>query len=161
MTFLFLVVWEKETSTRRLKFSWKENSRLSPSRSRDRTTVTTKGLCIMPLTNGDAAGGSSQLIPEQSVLDHMKALDVLHEEYKNGEGLDAKTLLDSRTNGGLTYNDFLVLPGYIGTSMPHVLFENPIDPSLQASLPQMLLWILRSRKESPLRPHWSLLPWTP
>lgn len=68
----------------------------------------------MPLTNGDATSGSSQLIPEQRVLDYTKALDVLREERTTGDGLDAKTLLDSRTNGGLTYNDFLVLPGYIG-----------------------------------------------
>ena len=69
----------------------------------------------MTLTNGDAAGGTSQLMPEQRVLDHMKALEVLQQEYANADGLDAKTLLDSRVNGGLTYNDFLVLPGYIGT----------------------------------------------
>jgi IMP dehydrogenase len=29
--------------------------------------------------------------------------------------LDVYTLLNSAKNGGLTYNDFLVLPGYIGT----------------------------------------------
>ena len=75
----------------------------------------------MPLTNGDAAGGSSQLVLEHEVLDHRNALDVLQQEYNNLDGLDAKTLLDSRTHGGLTYNDFLVLPGYIGISMPFAL----------------------------------------
>ena len=74
----------------------------------------------MPLTNGDATTGSSQLIPEQRVLDHEKALDVLREEYTDGDGLDAKTLLDSKTHGGLTYNDFLVLPGYIGICIHQV-----------------------------------------
>ena len=72
----------------------------------------------MTLTNGNAASGSSPLLPEQKVLDYTKALEVLQDEYKNADGLDAKTLLDSRTNGGLTYNDFLVLPGYIGTLTP-------------------------------------------
>lgn len=68
----------------------------------------------MTLTNGDAATCSSELMPEQKVLDHTEALDVLRNEHKEADGLDAKVLLDSRVNGGLTYNDFLVLPGYIG-----------------------------------------------
>ena len=71
----------------------------------------------MTLTNGDATSGTPQLVPEQRVLDYTRALEVLEQEYKNLDGLDARTLLDSRVNGGLTYNDFLVLPGYIGTSM--------------------------------------------
>lgn len=77
----------------------------------------------MTLTNGDSSNGSSQLMTEQRVLDHTTALEVLRDEYSNADGLDAKTLLDSRTNGGLTYNDFLVLPGYIG------IFEHPHWPS--------------------------------
>ena len=72
----------------------------------------------MTLTNGDSSNGSSQLMSEQKILDHTKALEVLRNEYLNADGLDAKTLLDSKINGGLTYNDFLVLPGYIGTSKP-------------------------------------------
>lgn len=71
----------------------------------------------MTLTNGDATSDTSQLVPEQRTLDYTRALEVLEQEYKNADGLDARTLLDSRVNGGLTYNDFLVLPGYIGTSM--------------------------------------------
>ncbi|WFC96102.1 IMP dehydrogenase [Malassezia brasiliensis] len=33
--------------------------------------------------------------------------------YTYGDGLSVTELIDSRTHGGLTYNDFLVLPGYI------------------------------------------------
>ena len=80
----------------------------------------------MTLTIGDATSGSSQLLPEQKVLDYTKALEVLQDEYKNADGLDAKTLLDSRTNGGLTYNDFLVLPGYIGTFTPNSCTTRPL-----------------------------------
>ena len=47
-----------------------------------------------------------------------KALEVLEKEYSTPDGLDAKTLLDSKINGGLTYNDFLILPGHIGMSPP-------------------------------------------
>lgn len=67
----------------------------------------------MPLTNGDAVSNPSPLVPGQRLLDHTTALDVLEAESSR-DGLDAKTLLDSTINGGLTYNDFLILPGYIG-----------------------------------------------
>ena len=67
----------------------------------------------MTLTNGDSTNAHSQLMPKDKILDHTKALEILHNEYSNTDGIDAKTLLDSKINGGLTYNDFLVLPGYI------------------------------------------------
>ena len=70
---------------------------------------------IMPLTNGDVGNSSSRLTHGKETLDHTAALEILDKEYSNADGLDARTLLDSRINGGLTYNDFLVLPGYIGT----------------------------------------------
>ncbi len=71
----------------------------------------------MPLTNGDiAAATNAQLAADQKVLDHTIAVDFLKNEYKHQDGLDIQTLLDSKTHGGLTYNDFLLLPGYIGTS---------------------------------------------
>ena len=69
----------------------------------------------MPLVNGNANTGAHQLTPGDKSLDYAKALEVLENEYPQKDGLDAKTLLDSTTRGGLTYNDFLVLPGYIGT----------------------------------------------
>ena len=68
----------------------------------------------MPIANGALDAPAHQLVPEQKILDHTRALEVLKQEYENRDGIDAKTLLDSKTNGGLTYNDFLVLPGYIG-----------------------------------------------
>ena len=72
----------------------------------------------MTLTNGDSSNSTSQLMPGLRFLDHTKALEVLADEFAERDGLDAKTLLDSKINGGLTYNDFLVLPGYIGTCKP-------------------------------------------
>ena len=70
----------------------------------------------MPLTNGDVATANPQLAPGKNLLDHANALEYLKDEYKQQDGLDVETLLDSRSHGGLTYNDFLVLPGYIGTA---------------------------------------------
>jgi len=68
----------------------------------------------MPITNGDANGNNVPLVRNNKILDHTKALEVLENEYQSKDGLDAQTLLDSTKNSGLTYNDFLVLPGYIG-----------------------------------------------
>ena len=67
----------------------------------------------MPLTNGDNVITAPPLA-NGPAIDHTEALAVLEKEYAQSDGLDAKTLLDSRLRGGLTYNDFLVLPGYIG-----------------------------------------------
>ncbi|OWB79111.1 hypothetical protein B5S32_g3323 [[Candida] boidinii] len=44
--------------------------------------------------------------------DCSKALEYLS-EYKEKDGLSVQDLMDSKTKGGLTYNDFLVLPGKI------------------------------------------------
>lgn len=70
----------------------------------------------MPLTNGDIpATTQTQLAAGQDLIDPTTAVQFLENEYKHQDGLDVHTLLDSKTHGGLTYNDFLVLPGYIGT----------------------------------------------
>jgi IMP dehydrogenase len=63
-------------------------------------------------TNGNAS--TSHLPPRDkssfaSPSDAMK----LVEEYARGDGLSLAELMDSRKNGGLTYNDFLMLPGHI------------------------------------------------
>ena len=93
----------------------------------------------MTLTNGDATSGTSQLLAEQRALDYTRALEVLGQEYKNTDGLDARTLLDSRVNGGLTYNDFLVLPGYIGTSMSRTQASVSADISCRLCCVRCLL----------------------
>lgn len=77
----------------------------------------------MPLTNGDVTMSSVRLAPGEKVLDHTKALELFNAENAGRDGLDAKTLLDSRNNGGLTYNDFLILPGYIGTFADDVVLR--------------------------------------
>lgn len=64
----------------------------------------------MPVVNGDSAASVSGA----KVLDYTTAQEVLKNEYPERDGLDIHTLLDSKLHGGLTYNDFLILPGYIG-----------------------------------------------
>ena len=71
----------------------------------------------MPHVNGFHDDGPVPAITKGvQVLDHKSALEVLKNEYKEKDGLSAQQLINSKENGGLTYNDFLVLPGYIGAS---------------------------------------------
>lgn len=48
------------------------------------------------------------------ILDVSTALDVL-KEYPTHDGLTIEQLMDVETRGALTYNDFLLLPGHVGT----------------------------------------------
>lgn len=69
---------------------------------------------VMPISNGDAVGSAVERLGGKiEIPDYTKALETL-KEYDNRDGLHIKDLLDSDKRGALTYNDFLVLPGYIG-----------------------------------------------
>lgn len=68
----------------------------------------------MPITASDAAPGAAM---KAEITDYTKALEVV-DTYKTRDGLDVDTLIDSDKHGALTYNDFLILPGYIGKPNP-------------------------------------------
>ncbi|WFD35288.1 IMP dehydrogenase [Malassezia cuniculi] len=51
-------------------------------------------------------------VSDTKVLPPSAAREVLG-SYERGDGLSVQELMDSRKQGGLTYNDFLVLPGYV------------------------------------------------
>jgi hypothetical protein len=123
------------------------------------TPQTVLVLVVMPST-GSAMNGHQNGVPA-GYLDSSQAMEFLDSDYAHGDGLDAKSLMDSRVNGGLTYNDFLVLPGYIGMQPLH--HKSPSWPSnkLQASPPVMSISILQSPSESRSRPHSFPRPWTP
>ncbi|POY74052.1 putative IMP dehydrogenase [Rhodotorula taiwanensis] len=61
---------------------------------------------------------SSFLSPDQA----MKHL----ESYKHSDGLSVRELMDSKAQGGLTYNDFLVLPGHIDFPASAVSLESRV-----------------------------------
>ena len=96
----------------------------------------------MPILNGDASGSTVPLLAAgRPVIDHSKALEVLEQEYQSRDGLSIHDLIDSKKNGALTYNDFLVLPGYIGMFLAFI--ENILMLTIQqASPPQPSLLIL-------------------
>lgn len=77
----------------------------------------------MPILNGDSTGSSAPLLSQRALEDYTKALEVLDKDYGDSDGLSVYDLLDSKKHGALTYNDFLVLPGYIGTYSVSVVHE--------------------------------------
>lgn len=76
----------------------------------------------MPITNKDATPGAAM---KAEIEDYTKALEVV-KTYTNKDGLDVDTLLDSDKHGALTYNDFLLLPGYIGKPDTFAGFPRPM-----------------------------------
>ncbi|KAL4787404.1 IMP dehydrogenase/GMP reductase [Aspergillus varians] len=85
----------------------------------------------MPIANGDSLGRSMHA----EFQDHTKALEVLEKEYQTKDGLDVDTLLDSDKHGALTYNDFLVLPGYIGFPASDVSLDTPVTKRVTLKAP--------------------------
>ncbi|KAL4913413.1 IMP dehydrogenase/GMP reductase [Aspergillus aurantiobrunneus] len=85
----------------------------------------------MPIANGDALGRAMHA----EFQDHTKALEVLEKEYQSKDGLDVDTLLDSDKHGALTYNDFLVLPGYIGFPSSDVSLDTPVTKRVTLKAP--------------------------
>lgn len=69
-----------------------------------------------------------------SFLDTTKATSYL-KEYPQKDGLSAAELMDSRTNGGLTYNDFLILPGKIDFAASVVTLESKLTKKITLSTP--------------------------
>ncbi|PLB45596.1 putative IMP dehydrogenase [Aspergillus steynii IBT 23096] len=85
----------------------------------------------MPISNGDALGRAMKA----EIQDHTKALEVLEKEYPSRDGLDVDTLLDSDKHGALTYNDFLILPGYIGFPASDVSLDTPVTKRIGLKAP--------------------------
>lgn len=82
----------------------------------------------MPTTNGSAANGAPQL------LDWRAAEEVL-KEYETRDGLSIRDLMDAKVHGGLTYNDFLLLPGYIGFPASAVTLDAPVTKRITLKTP--------------------------
>jgi IMP dehydrogenase len=80
----------------------------------------------MPSTNGPNAS--------EGTLDFRNAVELLN-EYKSRDGLGIEDLMDSKVQGGLTYNDFLLLPGYIGFPASIVALDSPITKKTTLKTP--------------------------
>jgi IMP dehydrogenase len=69
-------------------------------------------------------------------LDQKQAVNYL-KEYSTPDGLSAGEIMNSKINGGLTYNDFLILPGYIDFSVSEVSLESRITRNIVLKTPFM------------------------
>jgi IMP dehydrogenase len=71
-----------------------------------------------------------------ALLNPADALKILA-EYPRADGLSVVELMDSRIHGGLTYNDFLLLPGKIDFPASQVLAESRITRNVVLKTPFM------------------------
>lgn len=84
----------------------------------------------MPFSNGvvSSVNGNSKF------LDYKNAEAAL-KEYSNLDGLSIQELMDSKVHGGLTYNDFLLQPGYIGFPASEVTLDSPVTKRISLKTP--------------------------
>ncbi|WFD27365.1 IMP dehydrogenase [Malassezia nana] len=57
------------------------------------------------------------------------------QQYSSADGLSVEELIDSRAHGGLTYNDFLVLPGYINFPASKVDLRTRVTKNIVLNTP--------------------------
>jgi len=79
-------------------------------------------------------GAVPHLNGSAKILDSKMAEHVL-KEYDSRDGLNIRDLMDSKAQGGLTYNDFLVLPGYIGFPASEVTLDSPVTKRISLKTP--------------------------
>lgn len=78
------------------------------------------------------ANGSSS----STFLDPSTAIEVLS-TYDSPDGLSVDELMNSKTRGGLTYNDFLILPGRIDFMASEVTTDTYITRRVALKTPFM------------------------
>ncbi|ORY23541.1 IMP dehydrogenase/GMP reductase [Naematelia encephala] len=92
---------------------------------------------MSPYINGNGnADSSTSHMPSRSSkpLSPADALATL-KEYTRGDGLSLHELMDSRKNGGLTYNDFLMLPGHINFPASAVSLQTKVTKNIVLNTP--------------------------
>ncbi|KAI6250654.1 Inosine-5'-monophosphate dehydrogenase [Erysiphe necator] len=74
------------------------------------------------------SNSTSEFLPPQDALEVLK-------QFKEPDGLDVESLIDSKINGGLVYNDFLILPGFIDFPASDVSLDSPITKRISLKTP--------------------------
>ncbi|CAH02174.1 IMP dehydrogenase IMD3 [Kluyveromyces lactis] len=69
-----------------------------------------------------------------AVLESTKAFEVL-KTYEEKDGLSVSQLMDSKTRGGLTYNDFLILPGKVNFPSSQVTLQTKLTKKISLNAP--------------------------
>ncbi|WOO84624.1 Inosine-5'-monophosphate dehydrogenase [Vanrija pseudolonga] len=88
---------------------------------------------MSPIANGTAtpAGApprAAEALPASEAIAYL-------EQYGRGDGLSLAELMDSRKNGGLTYNDFLMLPGKIDFPASEVSLQTRVTRNILLNAP--------------------------
>ncbi|BEI84248.1 hypothetical protein CcaverHIS002_0408520 [Cutaneotrichosporon cavernicola] len=81
-----------------------------------------------------AANGSASAPARGEVLPAADAIKFL-EQYPRGDGLSLSELMDSQAHGGLTYNDFLMLPGHIDFPASEVSLQTRVTRNIVLNAP--------------------------
>lgn len=89
----------------------------------------------------DAVPDASEMRPDGQINgrshgseDPSKALELL-KQYESKDGISVYDLLDEKNMGGLTYNDFLLLPGYIGFPAAQVDMTSKLTRNITLKTP--------------------------
>ena len=82
----------------------------------------------MPGSNGVQLPHDGKVLSPAQALEHLKT-------YATGDGLSMDELIDSRQHGGLTYNDFLVLPGFIDFPASDVSLRTKVTKNVTLNTP--------------------------
>ena len=71
---------------------------------------------------------TSAILDPSTALEHLKT-------YDHSDGLSVSELMDSRVHGGLTYNDFLLLPGKIDFPASDTIVESRVTRNVVLKTP--------------------------
>lgn len=83
---------------------------------------------MAPTGTVNGVASSSKYLDPSKALEHLAS-------YDRKDGLSVQELLDSQTHGGLTYNDFLLLPGKIDFPASDVVTESRITRNVTLKTP--------------------------
>ncbi|KAJ3552706.1 hypothetical protein NM688_g4011 [Phlebia brevispora] len=83
-----------------------------------------------------SAAKTTTIMTSKTYLDPATALEHL-KTYQHSDGLSVEELMNSRIHGGLTYNDFLMLPGKIDFAAQQVVTESKITRNVVLKTPFM------------------------
>jgi IMP dehydrogenase len=86
------------------------------------------------MTPAVQTNGSNGAHDAPHVLDYKRANELLRDKF-SPDGLSIEDLMDSKANGGLTYNDFLILPGFINFPASIVTLESKITKKITLKTP--------------------------
>lgn len=81
-----------------------------------------------PLQDVMAKVNGAEVLPPSAAKELLK-------QYASADGLSVSELVDSRAHGGLTYNDFLVLPGYINFPASKVDLRTRVTKNIVLNTP--------------------------